>query len=325
MMSKLACTLVSAAFGLAVSSGAVAQEANYPSKPIDFMVGYAVGGSADSIARIVMPELSKRIGQTIILDNRAGAGGVIGLSAIKNAKPDGYTMGIGTGGALTANVHLIPTLPYNPQKDFEPVSMLINFPIVLAVSSTSKITSLQDLIKHVKAGNKVNFGSAGLGSSTHLAGELLNQMAGINMEHVAYKGLGPAQTDLLGGHLEAVMTDLPSVISMVQSGRVRLLGTASAERSALAPDVPTIAEAGVPGYSFRTWISLLMPAGTPKPVVNRISKELGVVLRDPEMVKRIHASGGEPMPTTPEEMRDIIKADTETTGKIIRSAGIKLN
>src|SRR5690606_11992663 len=130
-------------------------------------------------------------------------------NAIKNAKPDGYTMGIGTGGALTANVHLIPSLPYNPQKDFEPVSMLINFPIVLAVSSTSKLMSLQDLIKHAKAGNKINFGSAGLGSSTHLAGELLNQMAGIKMEHVAYKGLGPAQTDLLGGHLEAVMTDLP--------------------------------------------------------------------------------------------------------------------
>jgi tripartite-type tricarboxylate transporter receptor subunit TctC len=311
---------------VAVSANVQAQSvADYPSRPIEFMVGYAPGGSADTISRIVMPVLGKRLGQTVVLDNRAGAGGMIGLGAVAKGKPDGYTMGIGTGGALTANIHLMTNMPYHPTRDLMPVSMMVKFPIVIAVNSSSPINSVQDLVRAAKSGKKLNYGSAGMASSTHLAGELFNQMAKVNLLHVAYKGLGPASIDLISNQIELLFTDLLSAMPHVQGGRMKLIAVASAERSSLLPNVPTIAESGVPGYRFGTWMGIVMPAGTPKAIVTKVSTELGAVLKDPEMIKRIHAAGAEPIFTTPEAMADLMKEETESTGAIIRGANIKLS
>lgn len=295
----------------------------YPSRPIEFQVGYAAGGSADTIARIVMPVLSQRLGQPIVLDNRAGAGGVIGLTRIAKAHPDGYTMGIGTGGALTANAHLMENLPYDTQRDFAPVSMLVRFPIALVVNPDSGITSVQELIQRAKS-ERVSYGSAGIGSSTHLAGELMNQLANLEMEHIPYKGTSPAQVDLMAGRLTAVFTDLPTVAPLVASGRLRILAIASSERSPLAPEVPTIAESGIPGYAFHTWMGIVMPVGTPQLIIEKVNRELRGVLTEPDMQQRLSDAGGEATPSSPEEFGAIIKTDTENSGKIIRAAEIKL-
>lgn len=326
MINSIDFKVLAASLGLLAGLGHAAANASgdYPSRPIQFQVGYAVGGSADTIARIVMPDVGKRLGQTIVMDNRSGAGGVIGLTNVAKAAPDGYTMGIGTGGALTANVHLSEKLPYNAERDLAPVSMLVRFPIALAVNPDSGIDSVEELIERAKSAS-VSYGSAGNGSSTHLAGELLNQLAGVKMEHVPYRGTGPAQVDLVAGHLQAVFTDLPTVAPLAASGRLRILAVASSERSSLAPEIPTIAESGIPGYAFHTWMGIVMPAGTPEPIIAKVNKELRAVLTDPAMRQRMINAGGEPAPSSPEEFREIIRADTESAGKIIRSANIKLN
>ncbi|WP_158213453.1 tripartite tricarboxylate transporter substrate binding protein [Pigmentiphaga sp. NML080357] len=298
---------------------------DYPSKPILFHVGYAVGGSADTVGRIVLPELGKRLGQSIILDNRAGAGGVVGLELVARAKPDGYTMGFGTAGTLASNVNLMPNLPYHPLKDLAPVSMVVNNPLVFVVNASSDIKSVAQLLERAKAGKRFSYGSAGPGSSTNLAGELLNQLTGAELIHVPYKGTGPATVDVVAGHLDSAFTDLPTATPHIQAGKLRVLAQTSSTRSSLIPDVPTMAEAGVAGYHFISWFGIVMPAGTPAAIVDRMNKELVAVLNEPEMRRRILAAGGDPFPSSPEKMRQIIETEIASTAKIIKSANISLN
>jgi Uncharacterized protein conserved in bacteria len=297
--------------------------ADYPRKPITFYIGYAPGGSADNVGRLLLPQLEARIGQTIILDNRSGGGGAIGLGTVARSAPDGYSMGFGTGGALTANVHLVPNLPYNPLTSFEYVGMTVLFPIVLVARSDSNFTTIQDVLDTAKT-KTLSFGSAGIASSTHLAGELLNQMAGIKLSHVPYKGTGPAALDVIGGHLDLAFVDLPTAVPHVQSGKLRLLATTSPERSRLIPDIPTIAESGVPGYQFTTWFGIVVPKDTPKEIVDYLNTELVALLKQDQVAEQLRRAGAEPFISTPEEMRSIVEREMKRVGKVITAAGISL-
>lgn len=296
---------------------------DYPSKPITFYVGYATGGSADTIGRLILPQLADRIKQSIIIDNRAGAGGVIGLDTVARSTPDGYVMGFGTAGALASNVTLQPNLPYDPLRSFSPVGTVVRIPIVLVANSNGPFKTVDDVLKTAKT-TPVSYGSAGTGSSTHLAGELLSQMTGAQLTHVPYKGTGPAAVDVLGGHLDTAFIDLPTAVPHIRSGRMRILGVTNSERSQLIPDVPTVSESGIPGYAFTTWFGIVMAAGTPDPVTTYLNGELVTLLKSDSVREQLEAAGAEPFISTPKEMQEIIAKEIELTRRVIQSAGIKL-
>ena len=321
-------TVLSAAAAVAASTfgaGAFAQPGGNPTRPIRFYCGFPPGGVADIVARIVATPLSARLGQPVVVDNRAGAGGAIGVDAVAKAQPDGYTMGFGVSGALTSSVTLTK-LPYDPTKDIAPVSVVVLNPLTLVVPASSNIENLKQFITQAKAQpGKFNYGTAGPGTAMNLAGELLKQMAGFDMTHAAYKGSSPAATDLLGGHLTAAMLDWTTAKPHVQSGRLRALAQTGSRRSDVVPDVPTMAEAGVPGYEFNSWFGLVMPAETPAPILERVHTELVAVLRDPGVRKQLHEAGADPWPTSPTEMATRIKREIDLTARLIKDAGIKLN
>ncbi|TFY99823.1 Bug family tripartite tricarboxylate transporter substrate binding protein [Ramlibacter rhizophilus] len=320
----LSSALVAAA--LAAGHPALAQGAgDYPSRPIKFYAGFPPGGVADIVARIVAQPLGDRLGQPVVVDNRSGAGGAIGVDAVAKSPPDGYTMGFGVSGALTSSVTLNPKLPYDPRKDIEPVSTVVMNPLVLVVPTASGIKDMKSFIAAAKASpTPFNYGTPGPGTAMNLAGELLKEQTGIRMDHVAYKGSSPAATDLLGGHLKAAMIDYTTAKPHIQSGRLTALGQTGSERSSVVPDVPTIAEAGVPGYEFNSWFGLVMPAGTPKPILDKVHTALDAVLRDPAVRKQLVEAGSDPAPSTPAAMRQRIDREIAMTSKLIKDAGISL-
>jgi tripartite-type tricarboxylate transporter receptor subunit TctC len=313
-------TLVPSAF--AQNGGAAA----YPNRPIRFFAGFPPGGVADQVARHIVPELSVRLGQPIIIDNRAGAGGVIGVDAVAKAPPDGYTMGFGVSGALTSSVTLSPKLPYDPTKDVAPISLVVSNPLVLVVLASSGLKNIKDFVAAAKAANpKFNYGTAGVGTAMHLAGELLKQTANFEMNHAPYKGSAPAATDLLGGHIMAAILDLATAKQHIQSGRLTALGLTSPKRTPLAPEIPTIAESGYPGYEFISWFGLVMPSATPQAILTRVHTDLVSVLHDPAVRKRLADAGIDPAPGTPEEMRAQIKREIQISSKLIKAAGITVD
>lgn len=298
---------------------------SYPERPIHFYAGFPPGGVADVVARIIGPAMAARLGQPVIIDNRAGAGGVIGVEAVANSPADGYSMGFGVSGALTSSVTLLK-LPYDPTRDIAPVSLVILNPLVLVVAASSDIRSIQDFIRSVKAEpGKMTYGTAGVGTAMHLSGELLEKMAGIEMTHIPYKGSAPAAVDLLGGHLRAAVLDLATAKPHLASGRLRAIGLTSAKRTELAPDIPTIAEAGVPGYEFNSWFGLVMPSATPPAVIDRVHTELVAVLKDPVVRSKLLEAGTEPTYGTPLAMREQIAREIELTANLIKSAKIRLD
>jgi tripartite-type tricarboxylate transporter receptor subunit TctC len=329
MWKKIAA--ISSILGLAFTAPvALAQQhadaSHYPSKPVQFLAGFPPGGVADIVARIIAVPLSKRLGQPVIVDNRAGAGGVVAVAAIAKAAPDGHTLGFGMSGALTSNVTLMPKLPYDPLKDIAPVSMVVDNPLAVVVNASSGIKTMQDFIANAKKQSKpVTYGTAGAGTAMNLAGELLNQKAGINMTHVSYKGSAPAAVDLLAGHIDAAILDLATAKPHLETGRLKALAVTSARRSALEPELPTIAESGVPGYEFSAWFSLVMPAGTPRDIVARVNKELTAVLKDPEVRNQLLAAKVEPIPGTPDELRNRIGREIKETAALIKAGNITLN
>lgn len=319
-------TFSSAAVGLAVSAAipSWAQSGAYPNKPIQFVVGFPAGGIADSVARIVATALSARLGQPVVIDNRSGAGGVIGANAIAKAAPDGYTMGIGVSGALTSSVTLNPSLPYDPRKDFAPISKLINNPLALVVSPSLNVNTLRDFIIMAKSKpGRLSYGMPGNGSAMHLSGELLNDLAGLDVRQIPYKGSAPVTTDLLGGQIEAAFLELSLAKPLIDAGKVVALAVTSSKRTQLAPNIPTMAEAGVAGYEMLSWLCLLMPAKTPTNIVKRVSTEVNAVLNDSKVRDQIANIKAEPSPSTPEQLSASIRSGIETTGAIIRKAGIK--
>lgn len=303
----------------------MAQPSDYPNKPLRFIVGFPPGGAADLVSRIVMTPLSQRLGQPIVMDNRAGAGGVIGADAVAKAAPDGYTLGLGVSGALTASVTLMPKLPYDPLKDLTPVSKLANNVLALVVNNSLGVNSAKDFIALAKSKpGQLNYGSAGNGTAMNLAGELLKQMASIDIRHVPYKGSSPVVVDLLAGHVDAAIIELAAVKPHLESGKLKALAVTSAKRTPIAPEIPTLSEAGVPGYEMISWFGVVMPAGTPPDIVKRIQGELTTVLNDPKVREQLMNAKAEPAPSTPEEMSNAIRKGIKDSAALIKSANIRL-
>jgi len=296
----------------------------YPSKPIRFIVSFPPGGSSDLISRAIAPRMGEKLGQPVVVENRPGAGGMIGVDAIAKAPPDGYVIGLAAAGALSSNIHLYPTMPYHPEKDLAPLSMLAMIPFFL-VAHPSQASSLKELIETARAKpGALSYGHGGQGSTMHLAGELLNMMARIKVQAVPYKGSGPVSADVLGGQVPLGVVDVPSAIANVKAGKLRALAVTTKRRIAAAPDVPTFEEAGLPGYEAIGWFGAVAPAGTPPDVINKLNSEITAALSLPDVRERAIAAGAEPFPTSPEEFAAIIRDETKKWGEVVRTAGIKL-
>jgi tripartite-type tricarboxylate transporter receptor subunit TctC len=300
------------------------QAQDYPSKSIRFIVPFPPGGSSDLIARIIAPRMGERMGQPVLVENRPGAGGMIGVDMVAKAPPDGYTIGLAAAGALSSNISLYPSMPFHPEKDLAPISMLAIIPFFL-VAHPSQPASLKLLIEAAKAKpGGLSIGYGGNGSTMHLAGELFNMMAGVKLQPVPYKGSGPVSTDVLGGQVPLGVVDVPSAIAHVRAGKMRALAVTSKRRIAAAPEVPTFEEAGVPGYEAIGWFGAVAPAGTPAAIIQRLNAEMAAALAVPEIRERALAAGAEPFTNTPQEFAAIIREETRKWAEVIRTAGIKL-
>ncbi len=320
-------TLAVAALGTGLLAGAPAgAQTAFPSKTITIIVPFSAGGTTDILARIVGQALSTELGQSVVIDNRAGAGGNIGGQAAARAPADGHTLFMGTVGTHAINASLYKKMPFDPIKDFAPLTRVANVPNLLVANPAQPYKSVAELIAYAKANpGKVNFGSSGSGSSIHLSGELFKSMAKVDMVHVPYKGSAPAVTDLLGNQIGIMFDNMPSAIQHVRSGKLRPLAVTTAKRSPELPNVPTIAEAGVPGYEATSWFGLFAPAGTPPAVVTRLNTAIVKVLAQPEVKKKISEQGAEIHSEKPEQFAAFIQKESVKWGKVVRDSGASLD
>jgi tripartite-type tricarboxylate transporter receptor subunit TctC len=305
-----------------LAAGAHAQ--SYPSKQIRFVVPFAPGGGSDLVARTVGQKITEGLGQPVIIDNRPGAAGMIGAEIAAKSPPDGHTLLLGSNGPLAINPGLYPKMPYDAAKDFAPVSLVTVMPFLLVTHPSLPVKSVKDLIAIARARpNQLNYGSPGSGSTTHLANELLKSMTGVQITHVPYKGVAPAATDLISGQVQMMSGDLSTLLPHVRSGRMRALAVTAAKRSGLVPEIPTVAESGVPGYEASGWFGVLVPAATPQPVIERLNTTIVKGLAASDARERLRAFGGEVVPGTPDEYGALIRRDAAKWGKLIKSIGLK--
>src|SRR5262245_33403424 len=307
--------------GAALSCAACAQD--YPSKPIRILVPFAPGGVADNSARVVAEPLALRLGQQVLVENRPGASGNIGTQAVAQAAPDGYTLLLGYDGTMVINPHVFPKIPFDTLGDFAPVTKLGDATLILVAHPSAGVRTLDDLIQH---GRKKPFpyGTSGTGNTTHLAAELLKQRTGAQLEHVPYKGGGPAVVAVRGGQIPLVFTAIATAQQYVRSGRLLALGVPSAKRSAALPDVPTFAESGLPGFDVTSWVGIVAPAKTPAPIVLRLQKEIAAVLQTQFVRDRYATLGIEPVGNLPAEFGEQIRADLERWEKVVKAANIRV-
>lgn len=306
--------------GLLGGTSALAQA--YPTKPVTIIVPFAAGGTTDILARIIGQALTAELGQSVVVDNRAGAGGNIGGQAAAKATPDGHTLFMGTVGTHAINASLYKKMPFDPVKDFAPLTRVANVPNLLVANPAQPYKSVKDLIAYAKANpGKVNFGSSGNGSSIHLSGELFKSLAKVDMQHVPYKGSAPAVTDLLGNQIGIMFDNMPSAIQHVRSGKLVPLAVTTAKRSPELPNVPTIAEAGVPGYEATSWFGMFAPAGTPAPVLAKLNAAIVKVLAQPDVKKKINEQGAEVYSETPEQFAAFIQTESVKWGKVVKESG----
>jgi tripartite-type tricarboxylate transporter receptor subunit TctC len=297
--------------------------AQYPNKPVTIVVGFEPGGGTDTTARILQPVLGEQLGQQIVVENRAGAGGNIAVDHVAKAAPDGYTIVLANVGALAVNPHILKT-PYDPLKDLVPISMAAEFANVLVVQPALPVNSVADFVKLAKSKPAaITYASSGIGGAGHLSGELLRRMANIDIVHVPYKGGGPAMQGFLGGQVDSFFATPISSISQIRAGKAKAVATTGSKRAALMPEVPTIAESGYPGYEALNWYGFLAPRGTSKEIVDRLSKEFVKALAHPQVVAALHKTGTEPKSSSPEEFAAYIKREYDTWGKVVKEAGIK--
>ena len=300
-----------------------AQAQAFPSKPMRIVVPFAPGGATDVLARMFGGEMQKNWGQTVVIENKPGAGGNIGAEAGAKSAPDGYTLTLVAHGFMSVNPHVYKSLGYDSVRDFAPVTQLVDAPLLLVVNPNVPIRSVREFVDYAKANpGKLVIGNGGSGTAQHLAGELLTSMAGIQALHVPYKGSAPATTDLLGGQTQAQLDNMVTFVSHVKSGKLRPLGVSSAKRVALFPEVPTIAEAGVPGYESGTWYGMAAPAGTPAEIVGRINAELVRIMKLPEVAQKLGDMGLVPIGNTPEQFGTFIRAQRELAGRLVKQAGL---
>ncbi len=309
------------------ATAAVAQTpgADYPIKPARVVVTFPPGGSSDAVVRILMPRLLEKLGQPWVVDNRPGAGGKVGLAIVAKAPPDGYTLGVGAAGGLAANVSLYPQMPFDPVKDFRPITLLASSPFVLVAHPGISAKTLPELIAQAKAApGKFSIGHGGNGTAMHLSSQLFSQLAGVQIVEVPYRGSGPATLDALAGQVPLAMVDLVAALPHIKAGKLLALAVTGTQRQPTVPEVPTMAEGGVPGYESTGWFGLVAPAGTPASIITRLNAEIVAALADPEIAKAMRAQGVEPMPTKPEEFERFIKSETQKWAKVIKTSGTKL-
>jgi tripartite-type tricarboxylate transporter receptor subunit TctC len=304
----------------------VAQTASaFPNQPIRMVVPYPPGGPTDITARVVAAEMSKTIGQNIVIDNRPGASGMIGSEMVTKSTPDGYTL------LANASIHVInpsvyPDMRFDAIKDFTPITQLAQVPLVLVVPANSPIKSVKDLVEYAKANpGKVNFGSAGSASAQHLAGESFKIAAGIQMQHIPYKGSAPALTDLAGGQLQLMFDSMPSATPMINSGKLRAIAVTTTTRAKARPDLPTIAESGFPGFDISTWYAYWAPKGTPEDVVEKLAASAAQALKNPEVIAKYEAMGAEPVGSTPAQFAAYVESEAKKWSDIVKKSGAKLD
>jgi tripartite-type tricarboxylate transporter receptor subunit TctC len=316
--SKIAAAAASITLLCGVNSAA-AQE--YPNRVIRLLVPFASGGAPDVVARNLAQKLSERLGQSVIVDNRLGAGGNIAYEAVARSAADGYTLLFASTGIAT-NVSLYKHLSYDTLKDFAPITLVARSPHVLIAQPSLPAKSVQELVALGKnKPGELSFGSSGSGTIPHLAGEMFTAKTGVKLLHVPYKGMSLAQNDLMGGSINLIFSDIPSALSQVKVGKLRALGVTGAQRSPSMPDVPTLAEAGVPGYAIEAWFGILAPAGTPAPIVNRLNRELRAILAEPELKKKMLDLGQELVGDSPQEFTNFLRSEVKKMGDIVRASG----
>ena len=299
------------------------QAQTYPSRPIRFVVPVATGGIADYYARVIGAKLHEAWGQPVLVENRAGGAGNIGSDIVAKSAPDGYSMVMGFVGSHAVNPFLIKNMPYDPQHDFVPVVMVIEAEGMLAVHPSVPVTTVAELIALAKAKpGKLSYGSGGIGTASHLAGELFKSMTGTNIVHIPYKGNAPAIADLIGGQTQLTFATMPTVVPHVRAGKLRGIAVIGAARSAAAPQLPTIAESGVPGFSVNNWIGLFAPTGTPAEIVRKMNAEVNRIMRLPEITRRMEVEGERFTPNTPEEFAVFIRAEVAKWGKVVKDSGL---
>jgi tripartite-type tricarboxylate transporter receptor subunit TctC len=310
-------------FAIQISS---ATAADWPSHNLRILVPFPAGGSSDIQARVIADELSKALSQPVIVENKPGAGGNLAAAEAARSAPDGYTLYMGTTSTNATNVNLYESLSYDPVRDFQPLTLATVYPQLVVPGVRFKQTDLKSLITALKAeGDKLNFGSSGVGSPTHLAGELFNREVGLHLVHVPYRGQAPAMNDLLGGQIDLMFPSIPDAISMLQAGRIHPVAVMSDKRSPLLPDVPTTVELGYPALQSAIWSAIYTTAGTPKPIVDRLSSELARIVDSPPFKAKFEAIGFNVQSSTPEQLASFGASETKRWGEIIKALNIKLD
>ena len=296
----------------------------YPNRTITLVIPFAPGGSTSIVGRVIADKMSQLLGQSIVVDNRAGAGGTVGTKYVASSEPDGYTLLLGYTGTLAIGPSLYREVGYDPRKDFAPIGMIGNAPSAVVVHPSFPAKTIAELIAFAKANpGKVSFGSAGVGSVNHITGEYFARSAGITLVHIPYRGTGPALTDLLGGHIPMALAPIPPVHANVAAGLLRALAVTGKTRVALMPDVPTIAEAGLGGFEASLYYGLVAPAGTPRPIIDKLNTELRAALASDEVKKQLGADGTEITPGTPEDYADFIDKDEKKWSELVKASGVE--
>ncbi len=309
---------------LAFCFATLASAEPWPSRPIHYIVPFPPGGSSDLISRAIAPRLAERLGQPVVIENKPGAGGMLGVEQVAKAEPDGYTIGLAAAGALSSNISLYPTMPYQPEKDLAHITPLAMIPFFL-VANPSQPATLKAIIDEAKAKpGALSYGHGGQGSTMHLAGELFKMLAGVRIEAIPFKGSGPVAVAVVANQVPLGVVDVPASLSFVRAGRLRALAVTSKQRIAVAPDVPTFEEAGVPGYEAIGWFGVVAPAATPQPIIMRLNAEIAAALKVPEIRKIAVDSGTEPFTASPAEFSRMIHEETKKWAEVIKAGNIKL-
>jgi tripartite-type tricarboxylate transporter receptor subunit TctC len=305
---------------------ALAQSAgDYPSKTVTMIVGFPPGTATDSVGRILAERLGVRLGKAFIIDNKPGQGGSIGAAAAAKAAPDGHTLLLSATAPLTVNSYLYAKLPYETSRDFAPIGLHSWLPYALVVNAQSRINTFQDLLTTAKADpGKLNYATIGNGTTSHLLVSMLMSRTGIKMNHIPYKGSGQAQADLIGGQVDLTFDTMVSVMPHVKAGKLRALAVSTKSRSKFSPEIPTLDELGVTGFDAGAWLGMLAPAGTPRPIVDKLNRELNAILDEPDTQRRLLALGAEILKSTPDEFAAHIKSEHEKWGKVVRESGAKI-
>jgi tripartite-type tricarboxylate transporter receptor subunit TctC len=299
--------------------------ASYPTKPIRIVVPFAPGGTTDIVARAVAADMSKAFGQAVAIENRAGAGGNLGSDVVAKSPPDGYTLLVGAVSPQAINVSLYPNMPYDVMRDFEHISLLAAVPNILEVHPSVPVRTVKELIEYARARpGKLAYASSGSGTSIHLSAELFKTMTGVDMLHIPYKGSAPAVADLVGGQVQLMFDNLPSSIQQVKAGKLRGIAVTTARRSPAMPDLPTIAESGLPGYEASSWFGMHAPAKTSKDIVNKLYQTVSRSLRTPEMIERLTSQGADPVGNTPEQFTEFVRDEIVKWAKVVKASGAKV-